>query len=35
MKKTDEAKAEYNAYLKLAPDGDDAKAAHKALDQLQ
>jgi tetratricopeptide (TPR) repeat protein len=35
MKKSDEAKAEYNAYLKLAPNGEDAKAAHKALDQLQ
>jgi Tfp pilus assembly protein PilF len=35
MKKVDEAKAEYNAYLKLAPDGDDAKAAHKALEELK
>jgi Tfp pilus assembly protein PilF len=34
MKKTDEAKAEYNAYLKLSPDGDDAKKAHKALEEL-
>lgn len=31
MKKLEEAKAEYNAYLKLAPDGDDSKAARKAL----
>lgn len=34
MKKLDEAKAEYNAYLKLSPDGDDAKAARKALEDL-
>ena len=34
MKKLDEAKAEYNAYLKLSPDGDDAKAARKALEEL-
>lgn len=34
MKKTEEARAEYNAYLKLAPDGDDAKAAHKALEDI-
>lgn len=31
MNKTDEAKAEYNAYLKLSPGGDNAKAAQKAL----
>ncbi len=35
MKKMDEAKAEFNAYLKLAPDGDNAKAAQKALEELQ
>lgn len=35
MKKLDEAKAEYNAYLKLEPDGDNAKAARKALAELQ
>jgi Tfp pilus assembly protein PilF len=35
LKKLDEAKAEYNTYLKLAPDGDNAKAARKALDELQ
>lgn len=34
MKKTDEAKAEYNAYLKLSPGGDNAKAAQKALESL-
>ncbi len=35
MKKTDEAKAEYNAYLKLSPGGDNAKAAQKALEALK
>lgn len=35
MNKLDEAKAEYNAYLKLEPDGDNAKAARKALAELQ
>ena len=35
MKKKDEAVAEYHAYLKLDPDGDDAKAAQRALEQLQ
>ena len=34
MKKTDEAKAEYNAYLKLSPGGDNAKTAQKALESL-
>ncbi|GGG72898.1 hypothetical protein GCM10011585_14230 [Edaphobacter dinghuensis] len=34
MKKTDEAKAEYTAYLKLSPGGDNAKAAQKALESL-
>ncbi len=31
MKKLEEAKAEYNTYLKLSPEGDYAKAARKAL----
>lgn len=35
MKKLDEARAEYNAYLKLAPYGEDAKAARKALDGMK
>lgn len=35
MKKRDEAKAEFNLYLKLAPDGDNVKAARKALEELQ
>jgi len=35
MKKKDEAIAEYKAYLKLDPDGEKAKAAKKALDELQ
>jgi len=35
MKKLDEAKAEYNVYLKLSPGGDNAKAAHKALEELK
>jgi Tfp pilus assembly protein PilF len=34
MNKSDEAKAEYNAYLKLSPGGDNAKAARKALEEL-
>ena len=33
--KKDEARAEFTAYLKLAPDGERAKAAEKALDGLQ
>jgi hypothetical protein len=35
MKKTDEAKAEFTEYLKLSPDGEHAKAAEKALAELQ
>lgn len=35
MKKKDEAIAEYQAYLKLDPDGEKAKAAKKALAELQ
>ena len=35
LNKRDEAIAEYNAYLQLAPDGLQIKQAHKALDQLQ
>jgi hypothetical protein len=35
MKKNDEAIAEYKTYLKLDPDGEKAKAAKKALDELQ
>lgn len=35
MKKNDEAIAEYQAYLKLDPDGEKAKAAKKALAELQ
>lgn len=35
LKKHDEAIAEYNAYLKLDPDGEKIKAARKALSQLQ
>lgn len=35
LKKRDEAIAEYNAYLKLDPDGMKIKAARKALSQLQ
>jgi hypothetical protein len=35
MKKKDEAIAEYKTYLKLDPDGEKAKAAKKALDELQ
>lgn len=35
LNKHDEAVAEYNAYLKLAPDGLKIKEAHKALAQLE
>jgi Tfp pilus assembly protein PilF len=35
MKKKDEAVAEFQTYLKLDPDGEKAKEAHKALDQLK
>jgi tetratricopeptide (TPR) repeat protein len=35
LKKRDEAIAEYNAYLKLDPDGEKIKTARKALSQLQ
>jgi tetratricopeptide (TPR) repeat protein len=35
MKKKDEAIAEYQVYLKLDPDGEKAKAAQKALAELQ
>lgn len=35
MKKKDEAIAEYQAYLKLDPSGDKAKAAQRALEVLQ
>ena len=35
MKKNDEAIAEYQAYLKLDPDGEKARAAKKALADLQ
>ena len=34
LNKRDEAKAEFNEYLKLAPDGERAKAAEKALSDL-
>lgn len=34
MKKHEEARAEFNLYLKLAPDGDNVKAAQKALEEL-
>lgn len=34
MKKKDEAIAEYNAYLKMDPDGDRVTAVKKALAQL-
>jgi Tfp pilus assembly protein PilF len=34
MKKLDEAKAEYQTYLKLSPGGDNAKTAQKALESL-
>ena len=35
LKKKDEAVAEFQAYLKLAPDGQQARAAEKALDELK
>jgi len=35
LKKNDEATTEYKAYLKLEPDGDEAKSAEKALAELQ
>ena len=35
LKKTEEAKAEFGEYLKLAPDGEHAKAAEKALLELR
>lgn len=35
MKKKDEAVAEYQTYLKLDPEGEKAKAAQKALTELQ
>ncbi|WP_158944106.1 lipopolysaccharide assembly protein LapB [Granulicella sp. S190] len=35
MKKKDEAVAEYQTYLKLDPEGERAKDARRALDQLQ
>jgi Tfp pilus assembly protein PilF len=35
MSKRDEAIAEYDAYLKLEPDGDQTKQARKALGQLR
>lgn len=35
LNKRDEAIAEYNAYLKMEPDGENIKQARKALDQLQ
>lgn len=35
LKKKDEATAEFQAYLKLSPDGQRAKAAEKALDELK
>ena len=35
MKKKDEAVAEYQAYLKLDPDGEKAQAARRALEQIQ
>ena len=35
LKKKDEAVTEFQAYLKLSPDGDQAKAAEKALDELK
>ena len=34
LKKNDEAAVEFHAYLKLSPDGQNAKAAEKALDEL-
>jgi Tfp pilus assembly protein PilF len=35
MKKKDEAISEFQTYLKLDPEGERAKEAHKALDQLK
>jgi Tfp pilus assembly protein PilF len=35
MKKKDEAIAEFETYLKLDPDGEKAKAAHRALADLK
>lgn len=35
LKKKDEATVEFQAYLKLSPDGQKAKAAEKALDELK
>jgi hypothetical protein len=35
LKKNEEAVVEYNAYLKLAPDGEKSRAAHEALDKLK
>jgi Tfp pilus assembly protein PilF len=35
MKKKEEAVAEYQTYLKLDPDGEKAKAAQRALDELK
>ena len=35
LKKNDEAVAEFETYLKLSPDGTEAKAAEKALDELK
>jgi tetratricopeptide (TPR) repeat protein len=35
MNKRDEAIAEYSAYIKLEPDGENVSKAQKALDQLQ
>jgi len=34
LKKTDEAVTEFKLYLKLDPDGEKAKAAERALDDL-
>ena len=34
LKKTDEAIIEFKLYLKLDPDGEKAKAAQRALDEL-
>jgi Tfp pilus assembly protein PilF len=35
MKKKDEAIAEFQTYLKLDPDGEKAKSAQRALEELQ
>jgi hypothetical protein len=35
VKKKDEAVTEFQAYLKLSPDGEKAKAAEKALEDLK